>query len=353
MTTQRMIAALAAVPLVVVLVAVAWLTPLPYATYSPGPTLDVLGKNDGREIVQVSGEKTYRDGGQLRMTTVSVSRPRTRQSLLELVGTWLNRSDAVYPYKAVYPDDETQEESQQEGQLEMSTSQQSAEVAAFAELGYDVAPVGVQVSAITPGSPSDGVLAEGDRFEKVGGTAITGAQQVIDAVQAAPDGEAVSMVVLRDGKRETVEVTPTDVDGTKKIGISIGPAYDFPFAVSVGVDPAIGGPSAGLMFSLAIYDTLTPGSLTDDGVVAGTGTIDSTGTVGPIGGIQQKIVGARNAGAQLFMVPADNCADAAGAHHGDMRLVKATTMHDARTSIEAWATDHDAKLPTCGGDSRS
>ena len=86
-----------------------------------------------------------------------------------------------------------------------------------------------------------------------------------------------------------------------------------PFDVSVNINDDIGGPSAGLMFSLAIYDTLTPGSLTGGQVVAGTGTIDDGGQVGPIGGIQQKIAGAREAGAQLFLVPPDNCADAARA----------------------------------------
>jgi len=352
MTTQRMIAAVAAVPLVLALVVVAWVKPLPFATYGPGPTLDVLGSVDGKEIVQVSGHKTYRDQGQLRMVTVSVSRPRTKQSMWELVTTWLNRSDAVYPYSAVYPDDQTQEQSKQEGQVEMSTSQQSAEVAALSELGYDMTPKGLEVGAITPGSPADGALDVGDRFVSVGGKAVTAPQDIVDAIQAAPGTGAVPIVVERDAKQETVQVTPTDVDGTKKIGVTISPSYDFPFGVSVDVDPNIGGPSAGLMFSLAIYDTLTPGSLTGDKVVAGTGTIDTDGTVGPIGGIQQKIVGAREAGAQLFLVPKDNCEDVAGAHHGDMRLVEATTMHEARKAIETWVKNPKATLPTCGsGDS--
>ncbi|MBI2243758.1 MAG: hypothetical protein HYU55_07355 [Nocardioides sp.] len=101
------------------------------------------------------------------------------------------------------------------------------------------------------------------------------------------------------------------------------------------------------MFSLAIYDTLTPGSLTGGATVAGTGTIDAAGNVGPIGGIQQKIVGARDAGAELFMVPPDNCEEALGAPNGDMRLVRADTMHDARVAVAAWVKDHDADLPSC------
>ena len=121
----------------------------------------------------------------------------------------------------------------------------------------------------------------------------------------------------------------------------------WPGAAPDPTDPAIGGPSAGLMFSLGIYDTLTPGSLTGGHAVAGTGTVDASGRVGSIGGIQQKIVGARDAGAELFLVPPDNCKEALGAPRGDMRLVRADTMHEAREAIAAGVKDHDADLPSC------
>ena len=138
-----------------------------------------------------------------------------------------------------------------------------------------------------------------------------------------------------------------DDDGVPRIGIVPGNGFDFPFQVHVNIDPDVGGPSAGLMFSLAIYDTLTPGSLTGDAAVAGTGTMSEDGSVGPIGGIQQKIVGARDDGAELFLVPPDNCADALQAPNGDMRLVRADTMHDAVEALETWVDDPDATLPTC------
>ena len=102
------------------------------------------------------------------------------------------------------------------------------------------------------------------------------------------------------------------------------------------------------MFSLAIYDTLTPGSLSGGGRVAGTGEIAPDGTVGAIGGIQQKIVGAREAGAQLFLVPAENCEDAEGAHNERHATGAGSTPSTPRSpAIEAWAEDHDAKLPSC------
>ncbi len=153
--------------------------------------------------------------------------------------------------------------------------------------------------------------------------------------------------MLRKGAERTVAVTPEAQGGEPRIGIEMLPSYRFPFDVEVGIDESIGGPSAGLMFSLGIYDTLTPGSLTDGAIVAGTGTLDPDGNVGPIGGIQQKIAAARDTGAELFMVPPENCSEALGAENGDTQLVRADTMHDAVAAIEAWVDDPDADLPQC------
>ena len=111
-------------------------------------------------------------------------------------------------------------------------------------------------------------------------------------------GQPLTFVVRRKGTEVSVDVTPREVDGDKRIGITPGPGFTFPFDVSVDIGDNIGGPSAGLMFSLAIYDTLTPGSLTGGEVVAGSGTIDSDGKTGPIGGIAQKIAGAEAADAR-------------------------------------------------------
>src|SRR5690349_610124 len=137
--TQRNLAGLLAVPLLVALWIVAVTQPLPYVTYSPGLTVDVLDAPDGREIIQVSGHKTYRDDGQLRMTTVYVTRPRPEGevNLFELMGAWLSRDDAVYPYRAVYTEDTTAESNKQEGQLDMVSSQDAAIAVALRELGYD------------------------------------------------------------------------------------------------------------------------------------------------------------------------------------------------------------------------
>jgi PDZ domain-containing protein len=353
--SQRRLAATIALPLLGALLAVAAFVPVPYATYHPGPTFDVLGTTDGQEIIQVNGAKTYRDDGQIRFTTVSVSQEGVDKNLIEVMTDWFDKDSAVYPYDIVHPPGTTAAQEQVEGQVQMVSSQDNAIAAALRELDYKVTPA-LEVLSISPGTPADGALAVRDIFVSVDGVELTadeaGQKALLDAIQKSEDGQKLQFVVRRDGKEETVPVTTKEVaddDGTtrRQIGIQLGVGFVFPFSVSVNISENIGGPSAGLMFSLAIYDTLTPGSLTGGAPVAGTGEIASDGKVGAIGGIQQKIVGARDDGAQLFLVPADNCDDAAGAHNDDMRLTKVATFDDARSAIEAWAADHDAKLPSC------
>ncbi|WP_372735536.1 PDZ domain-containing protein, partial [Nocardioides sp.] len=234
-------------------------------------------------------------------------------------------------------------------------SQDNAVAAALRELGYDVEPA-LQVLSIGEGTPADGALAVRDIFVSVDGVALTpdadGQKTLLDAIKGAEDGQQLTFVVLRDGQRETVKVGTrelVDDDGSarRQIGITLGFGFIFPFTVAVNISDNIGGPSAGLVFSLAIYDTLTPGSLTGGKEVAGTGELDSEGNVGPIGGIEQKIAGARDSGADLFLVPAANCADALSADAGDMRLLRAETMPQTLAAVEAWVADPKTDLPSC------
>ncbi|MFC6287452.1 PDZ domain-containing protein [Nocardioides sp. GCM10027113] len=344
--TQRTLAGALAVPLLLALWAVAVTQPLPYVTYQPGMTVDVLAAPDGRETIQISGAETYRDDGELRMTTVYVTQPGAEVNLFSLMAGWLSPDDAVYPYRAVYQPEETRESNEQEGALEMVSSQDAAVAVALTELGYDV-EVAPQVFRVTEDAPADGRLEPRDTIVAVGGEEVDSMDAVGGAVRSAAAGEPLEITVVRDGTERTVTVTPRDRDGTPYIGIEMTPGYRFPFDVTVDIDPNIGGPSAGLMFSLGIYDTLTPGSLTGGRSVAGSGSIDPEGRVLPIGGIQQKIAAARDVGADLFLVPPDNCAEALGASPGDMQLVRADTMPDAVDALEAWVDDEDADLPRC------
>jgi Lon-like protease len=191
------------------------------------------------------------------------------------------------------------------------------------------------------------VLKPGDLILAVNEKPVTTPSQVEEAVVASGPGKVLDLRIERAGAERTVTLTPEEKDGKARVGIAMLPSYRFPFQVTVGIDDQIGGPSAGLMFSLGIYDTLTPGSLTDGDVIAGTGTIAPNGKVGAIGGIQQKVAAARETGAALFLVPAANCREALGAMNGDMRLVRASTMGDVVGALETWTEDPEADLPSC------
>lgn len=344
--SQRLIAAVIAAPLLAALVATAVLVKVPFVRYEPGLTVDVLGKTGGKEIIEVGGARAYRDGGQLRLTTIYVSPPDGGVTLSEALQAWVDPEDALYPYASVYSPDESPEDADLRSSAQMVSSQDAAVAAALTELGYDVPQV-AEVLGVTPGLPAEGKLKVRDRLLRIGGVEIGSTDDVFTAVADARAGRPLEIVVQRDGERRSVSLRPQRTEEGPKIGILPGTGFEFPIDVSVAIDPDIGGPSAGLMFSLGIYDTLTPGSLTDDRVVAGTGTIDAAGAVGPIGGIQQKVVAARKAGAGLFLVPPDNCADALGAPHDGMRLVRAETMRAAVDAVETWTEDPEASLPRC------
>jgi PDZ domain-containing protein len=159
----------------------------------------------------------------------------------------------------------------------------------------------------------------------------------------------VPVVLRRGGTKQTVSVTTTRSDDGRTI-LGIEPKFTFPFDVKIQIED-IGGPSAGTMFALGIIDKLTPGDLTGGQFVAGTGEISPDGTVGPIGGIAEKMVGAHDAGAHWFLAPADNCDEVVGRVPDGLRVVRISTLHDARLAVEKIGAGGDAasRLPTCRG----
>jgi PDZ domain-containing protein len=349
---RRSLASLLVFSLLVLLLATAVFVPVPYVTEGPGPTVNVLGKPGGKPIISVRGHQTYPTQGDLRLTTVSVTNPTHRIGLGEALAAWFDGARAVYPRDVIYPPDQSAEDVETQSAVEMVSSQDTAIAAALHELGYQL-PLRVEIVDVTKGAPADGHLLTRDRVVKVNGQTITDVSQVSKAIQTSGVGKPATFVVRRDGAAKTVTITPTaSADDPQKaaVGVQIQPGYDFPFDVAVRLADDIGGPSAGLIFSLGVYDTLTPGSLTGGTDIAGTGTITGKGRVGPIGGIQQKIVAAADAGAKLFLVPPDNCDDAlhADVKKDEIRLVKATTMHSAVESLKTYARDKSADLPSCG-----
>jgi PDZ domain-containing protein len=321
--------------------------PVPYVIEQPGPAIDVLGDYEHRKVLEIDGHKTYPTDGELMMTTVAVSGgPGYRVTPAEVMRSWFDRTRAVSPRETVFPDDQTQDETSLQNTVDMKTSQQDAIAVALDELDVDYTE-GVFVAGIEKDAPAQDTLEAGDQVLAVGGRSAQDTKGFQELTAATPKGQDVDMTIRRDGTKKDVQV-PTEVrDGSPKMGIVLAAGYDFPFDVKIGVGE-VGGPSAGTMFALSVYDQLTPGSLTDGQKIAGTGTIDDKGKVGPIGGIRQKLVGASDAGADFFLAPGANCEDVAGAEPDGMSVVRVDTFDDALGAVRSIAKHGDAEgLPTC------
>ena len=166
------------------------------------------------------------------------------------------------------------------------------------------------------------------------GQPVTGQTSLTSMITSHPAGTELQVEVQRSGKTMTVPVKSVSSNGTPLIGISVEQQYKFPFTVQISVGD-IGGPSAGMMFALGIIDKLTTDNLTGGKFIAGTGEITPAGQVGPIGGIQQKMVAAHDAGATIFLTPSANCVNTAGAVPAGLRLVKVATLSQAVDDLEA------------------
>ncbi|MFF2518529.1 PDZ domain-containing protein [Streptomyces sp. NPDC058086] len=335
---------------------------VPYSEMSPGPTVNTLGEHDGEPVLQISGRKTYPATGHLNMTTVRVTSADYNMNLVEAVYGWLAHDNEVVPHDTLYPDGKTEQQSTQENAEEFSQSQESAKVAALKELGVPVKSW-VIVSTVVKGSPAEGRLHAGDVIKSVDGTAVKAPGDVAKLVTKHKPGEKVVFTVVpakeqaaaeKAGKTATAttDVTITTAKSSDSgasraiVGISAGTDHTFPFSIDIKLAD-VGGPSAGLMFALGIVDKLTPGDLTGGKFVAGTGTIDDSGTVGPIGGIELKTIGAREKGAQYFLTPKDNCAAAAKDTPDGLTLVKVNTIDDAMNALKDISSGKTADLPKC------
>ena len=324
--------------------------PVPYAELTPGPTFNVLGTQDGTAsgtpLITITGTKTYPTTGQLRMVTVGVSEESYQMPLGEAIAGWLSSDQAIVPKETIYPAGQTQQQSDAQNTQEMTDSQDSAVTAALAALNIKPTGSEVVIASVTDGGPSAGKLQAGDVIDAVDGTAVaTGGQggmnEVTSAIQKLNPGAQVTFEVTRDGKKQAITTGSENSAGKAEVGISIESENVFPFTVSIQLNN-VGGPSAGMMFALGIIDKITDTNLTGGRVVAGTGTIDADGNVGAIGGIQMKTIGARDAGATVFLAPASNCAEAKANQPAGLELVKVNTLKDA---LGALADIREGKTP--------
>ena len=328
--------------------------PVPYVMTSPGPVFNTIGEIDDTELISISGAKTYPTEGELNMTTVSeYGGPQQGLDMFQAIWGWISPDRRVVPRESVYPEGETEQENIARNVEAFSTSQSYAIAAAMQYLDQPVNKK-VIVTSVGLATPAQDKLRAGDEVLSVDGVAMKTPEQVVDAVRSKAIGTKLTFSVVRDDSKLDVVVTSsnrqddpaTDQDESTipYIGIGIDISYSADYEIDFGVT-GVGGPSAGTMFAIGIIDKLTPGALTQGKIIAGTGTIDPAGNVGDIGGIQQKLIGARDAGAVLFLAPQGNCDDVVGHIPDGLTVASVATLTDAIKAIEAF--NSGAKVTTC------
>jgi Lon-like protease len=302
---------------------------VPLVALGPGPTYDTLGDVDGKPVVAVDGLQVFPTSGHLNMTTVSVT---DRITLFNALGFWAAGDRRLVPRDQVFAPGKTEEQVEQENADAFAASEANAEIAALTKLAV---PTRVVVGDLVPQSPAAGKLEAGDELVTVAGRAVDTPIAVQEALQQTKPGQSVSVTYRRGAEQHDVDVvlgsSPDRPQGLLGVRPGIEPRIG-DIKISLG---QVGGPSAGLMFALAVIDKLTPGELTGGRFVAGTGTISQDGKVGPIGGIPFKMIAARQAGATTFLVPADNCAEAAANTPDGLQLVRVATLSDATGALDA------------------
>ena len=308
--------------------------PVPYAELSPGPTVDTLGVDKaGNQIIQLTGRTPDKTEGHLNLTTVSV---RDRLDLMAALRGWLDAERAVVPRDEIFPPGLTEQQTDEKNTRDFVESQNSAELAALAYLDL----TRVVVSRVDAGSPSYRKLAAKDVITSIQGQAVGDVADLGKVMRQTKPGTTVTVGLLRGGRPGTAQVTTTegqDENGATRavLGVTVTLESTAPFKVKIEIDDRIGGPSAGLMFALGILEKVGEDDLTGGRFVAGTGQIDVSGNVGPIGGIPLKLIAARAKGATVFLVPARNCAEAVRRPPDGLQLVRVESLSAAVDALRA------------------
>lgn len=320
----------------------------PYVIERPGPVVNVLGKDGDQDVISITGADTYKTTGQLDLLTVSVVGNREQTpSWSELLWAWLDPAEAIASLDSVFPANQTTQESEAESTAMMEQSQQDAVAAALIELGYEF-PEHIYIQEVSKNKPSSGKLVAGDYITAIDGKAPTSIDNMRDLINEFDQSATVKVSVVRDGRDLDFDIKPIkNSDDRWVLGIFVGTKFDFPVSVELQLSD-IGGPSGGMMFALGIYDQLTPGAITGGQHIAGTGTIDVDGTVGPIGGIRQKLYGAQRAGAKYFLAPIDNCNEVVGHIPSGLKVFSIRNFKEAVSAVKAIGNKADLNtLSTC------
>jgi Lon-like protease len=308
---------------------------LPVVALSPGPMEDVLAR------LKVEGSRVYDSEGKLYLTSVGIDDDvRFYEALLDMA----NRDVQLVPRAELYPEDQESTEIDKENAALMDRSKETASVVALREVGYEIEPSGVEVAQVVAGTPADGKLRAGDRILKADGRAVASTEDVRAAITGHEIGERVAFRIDRDDTEKDVSVQVREADGQPRVGILLRDLFpDLPVKVSIETENNIGGPSAGLMFTLSIIDKLTPEDLTGGRRIAGTGEIALDGGVLPVGGVAEKLVAVRRLGVTTFLIPAENCDSVRGRVPDGLRLVKVAKIGDALRFLR----DPKAAAPGC------
>lgn len=317
---------------VLILAVIAWNITLPYVVWSPGPVPEIVS------LITVDGAPTYPVKGNLYMLTVS----QQDVNPYELIAAWADPTVTVLDRAVVRPVGQSPEEYQRVAQNDMVESKNTAKYVALTHLGYDVtySGDGVQVATVLEGTPAADALQVGDVITAIEGKQVKLATDAVAIIQSHSIGDTITLTVQRGSQTLNVPVTlvPNTSDATRPMvgfgAVTYNLTYNFPFDIEID-STNIGGPSAGMMYTLAIIDVLTPDDLTKGHRVAGTGTISSDGSVGPIGGARQKVEGAAAAGAEYVLVPKANYDEAMTADVTGVQIVPVETIDDALSFLSS------------------
>lgn len=321
---MRLRSSLVTAGLVIVLGA-AVLVPLPLVVISPGSAEPVPPR------VTFSGEPEDKVSGQLFFLTVAVSQPTPAEAVM----AWLDDDEDVLPRERVIPEGVDEDEYIKAQRRVFTESARLAAAVGLRAAGREVqlSGKGALVAGVVPDSPAEGKLRAGDVIVGVNGRPISLASDLIAVTGRAEEGDVVRLSVRRDGTVREVDVTLRKVGqlGRPALGVSVATQdFDIALPFEVKVDQGeIGGPSAGFMIALTVYDLADEGDLTRGRRIAGTGTIDVTGAVGPVGGVPQKVRAAAQAGATLFLVPPAELREAREAAGKKLEVVPISTLEEA------------------------
>ena len=308
--------------------------PSGYVIERPGQVFNVMGELDDKPVISATDVETYKSETRFDITTVS----------LQILAAWLDPDQVVLPLDEVYPPQLSTAQVRAESTAMMEVSQQDAIAAALTQLGY---PLDRQlyVASVIEDTPASKKLVAGDYLVAVGSVAVATYEELREQIQLS-EGKTVVIKVLRDGEAKEFELNPQKKDDSWVIGAMVGYVYDFPVEIKLQLGD-VGGPSGGLIFALGIYDVLTEGSLAGKNHIAGTGTISADGKVGPIGGIELKLIAAKKAGATLFLAPAGNCSEVFGQIPDGLSVAVVQDLESALAAIEDFNSGKPVPVISC------